>query len=71
MTTAARYGWTEVLIRLGEEKVAPALQRDPSWFFAEARAFGEEFRAALAEAARSPAPEPRQKSAKDQGILVG
>ena len=71
MTTADRYGWTGDLIRLGEEQIVPSLARDPSWFFANERAFGEEFRAALVEAARDPAPEPRQKSAKDQGILLG
>ena len=71
MTTAERYGWTEDLIHLGEDRIVPGLSRDPSWFFAQERAFGEEFRATLAEAARNPAPEPRQKSAKDQGILLG
>jgi hypothetical protein len=70
MTTAGRYGWTEDLIRLGQDRIAPGLTRDPSWFFAPERAFGEDFRAQLAEAARDPAPEPRQKSAKDQGILL-
>ena len=71
MTTADRYGWTEDLIRLGEDRIAPGLARDPSWFFASERAFGEAFRVALAQAARDPAAEPRQKSAKDQGILLG
>ncbi len=69
-TTANRYGWTEDLLRLGHERIAPGLCRDPSWFFAHNRRRGEEFRAALADAARSPAPEPRQKSARDQGILL-
>ena len=71
MTTADRYGWTEDLIRFGEGRIAPGLQRDPSWFFAHERAFGEDFRATLAEGARNPAPKTRQKSAKDQGILLG
>lgn len=71
MTTADRYGWTEDLIRLGNDRIMPRLARDPSWFFANERAFGEAFRAALADAARAPAHEPRQKSAKDQGILLG
>jgi len=71
MTTADRYGWTEDLIRLGEDRIAPVLARDPSWFFANERAFGDKFRAALAEACRNPAAEPCQKSAKDQGILLG
>ena len=71
MTTAARYGWTDELIRFGEDRIAPGLTRDPSWFFTNAREFGDEFRDALAEGARHPAPEPAQTSAKDQGILLG
>jgi len=69
MTTAARYGWTEDLIRLGTERIAPGLSLDPSWFFANERAFGAEFQETLVEAARNPALEARQKSAKDLGML--
>ena len=70
MTTADRYGWTQDLIRQGTQQIAPGLSRDPSWFFANERAFGAEFQETLVEAARDPALEPRQKSAKDQGMLI-
>lgn len=71
MTTASRYGWTEDLIRLGTDKIAPALPLDPSWFFANERAFGGDFRDVLAQASRDPAPAPLQNTAKDQGMLIG
>jgi len=71
MTTADRYGWTDDLIRLGKDRIAPRLARDPSWFFGNERAFGEAFKVTLDEAASNRSAEPRQKTAKDQGILIG
>ena len=70
MTTADRYGWTKELIALGQ-LIERRLELDPSWFFANERALGDEFRAALADTVRKPAPRPQQKSAIDQGILLG
>jgi hypothetical protein len=70
MVTAERYGWTEDLLRFGEEKIAPNLTFDPSWFFADNRAFADRFRATLVDAARAPAPEPVQISAREQGLVA-
>ena len=70
MTTADRYGWTKELIDMGQ-LIERRLELDPSWFFANERALGDEFRAALADGVQNPAPKPKQKSAKDQGILLG
>ena len=71
LITADRYGWTQELIEFGEGMIAPNLIRDPRWFFPDKRPLGETFRATLAAAAKHLAPEPRSRSAKDQGLMLG
>jgi hypothetical protein len=71
LITAERYGWIEELIKFGEERIAPNLAIDPGSFFVDNRTFSDRFRAALADAARNPAPEPVQVSARDQGMSAG
>jgi len=63
LITARRYSWTGQLVQFGERRIAPYLEFDPTWFFAENRAFGDYFRTILAEAVRHPAREPVQCSA--------
>ena len=67
MTTAGRYGWTRDLIIFGEQRIAPRLDLDPSWFFKVNRALGESFRAELAEAAQHPAESPNQRPLRPKG----